>query len=94
VGIGAGQMSRVVSSKIAAMKAKDAGLTLQSAASPRMPSFPFAMGSTPSPNSASNPSFSRAARNAMPKSSPPPMNTASPWCSPACAISAIEIRHE
>ena len=42
VGIGAGQMSRVVSSKIAALKAKDAGLRLQSApASPRMPSFPF-----------------------------------------------------
>jgi phosphoribosylaminoimidazolecarboxamide formyltransferase / IMP cyclohydrolase len=31
VGIGAGQMSRVVSSKIAALKAKDAGIDLQSA---------------------------------------------------------------
>ena len=41
VGIGAGQMSRVVSSKIAAMKAKDEGLDLESAAIASDAFFPF-----------------------------------------------------
>jgi phosphoribosylaminoimidazolecarboxamide formyltransferase / IMP cyclohydrolase len=41
VGIGAGQMSRVVSSRIAAMKAKDEGLDLQSAAIASDAFFPF-----------------------------------------------------
>ena len=41
VGIGAGQMSRVVSSQIAALKAKDAGLDLQSAAIASDAYFPF-----------------------------------------------------
>jgi phosphoribosylaminoimidazolecarboxamide formyltransferase/IMP cyclohydrolase len=41
VGIGAGQMSRVVSSKIAALKAKDAGLDMQSAGIASDAFFPF-----------------------------------------------------
>jgi phosphoribosylaminoimidazolecarboxamide formyltransferase / IMP cyclohydrolase len=41
VGIGAGQMSRVVSSKIAAMKAKDAGLDMQGASIASDAYFPF-----------------------------------------------------
>ena len=41
LGIGAGQMSRVVSSKIAALKAKDAGLDLQSASIASDAFFPF-----------------------------------------------------
>ena len=41
VGIGAGQMSRVVSSKIAAMKAADEGLSLDSAAMASDAFFPF-----------------------------------------------------
>jgi phosphoribosylaminoimidazolecarboxamide formyltransferase/IMP cyclohydrolase len=41
IGIGAGQMSRVVSSKIAAMKAKDAGLSMESAAMASDAFFPF-----------------------------------------------------
>jgi phosphoribosylaminoimidazolecarboxamide formyltransferase / IMP cyclohydrolase len=41
VGIGAGQMSRVVSSKIAALKAKDAGLDLQAASVASDAFFPF-----------------------------------------------------
>jgi phosphoribosylaminoimidazolecarboxamide formyltransferase/IMP cyclohydrolase len=41
VGIGAGQMSRVISSKIAAMKAEDAGLSMQSAAIASDAFFPF-----------------------------------------------------
>jgi phosphoribosylaminoimidazolecarboxamide formyltransferase/IMP cyclohydrolase len=41
LGIGAGQMSRVVSSKIAAMKAGDAGLSLESAAMASDAFFPF-----------------------------------------------------
>ena len=41
LGIGAGQMSRVVSSKIAAMKAADEGLSLQSAAVASDAFFPF-----------------------------------------------------
>ena len=41
VGIGAGQMSRVVSSKIAALKAKDAGLTLQGGSIASDAFFPF-----------------------------------------------------
>ncbi len=41
LGIGPGQMSRVVSSKIAAMKAKDEGLSLESAAMASDAFFPF-----------------------------------------------------
>jgi phosphoribosylaminoimidazolecarboxamide formyltransferase / IMP cyclohydrolase len=41
VGIGAGQMSRVVSSQIAALKAKNAGLDMQSAAISSDAYFPF-----------------------------------------------------
>ena len=41
MGIGAGQMSRVVSSKIAALKAKDEGLTLDGAAIASDAFFPF-----------------------------------------------------
>jgi phosphoribosylaminoimidazolecarboxamide formyltransferase/IMP cyclohydrolase len=41
VGIGAGQMSRVVSSQIAALKAKDAGLDMKSAAIASDAYFPF-----------------------------------------------------
>jgi phosphoribosylaminoimidazolecarboxamide formyltransferase / IMP cyclohydrolase len=41
LGIGAGQMSRVVSSKIAAMKAKDEGLTIEGAAIASDAFFPF-----------------------------------------------------
>jgi phosphoribosylaminoimidazolecarboxamide formyltransferase/IMP cyclohydrolase len=41
VGVGAGQMSRVISSKIAAMKAKDEGLSMQSAAIASDAFFPF-----------------------------------------------------
>ena len=41
LGIGAGQMSRVISSKIAAMKAKDVGLTLEAASVASDAFFPF-----------------------------------------------------
>jgi phosphoribosylaminoimidazolecarboxamide formyltransferase / IMP cyclohydrolase len=41
LGIGAGQMSRVISSRIAAMKAQDVGLTLQSASVASDAFFPF-----------------------------------------------------
>ena len=41
VGIGAGQMSRVVSSKIAALKAKDAGLDIQGSSIASDAYFPF-----------------------------------------------------
>jgi phosphoribosylaminoimidazolecarboxamide formyltransferase/IMP cyclohydrolase len=41
VGIGAGQMSRVDSSKIAALKARDAGLDLQGASIASDAFFPF-----------------------------------------------------
>jgi phosphoribosylaminoimidazolecarboxamide formyltransferase / IMP cyclohydrolase len=41
LGIGAGQMSRVVSSKIAAMKAKDEGLSMESASIASDAFFPF-----------------------------------------------------
>jgi phosphoribosylaminoimidazolecarboxamide formyltransferase/IMP cyclohydrolase len=41
IGVGAGQMSRVVSSRIAAMKAKDAGLTVEGAVMASDAFFPF-----------------------------------------------------
>jgi phosphoribosylaminoimidazolecarboxamide formyltransferase/IMP cyclohydrolase len=41
LGVGAGQMSRVVSSKIAALKATDAGLTLKGASAASDAFFPF-----------------------------------------------------
>ena len=44
LGIGAGQMSRVDSARIAALKAEDAGLSLQGAAMASDAFFPFADG--------------------------------------------------
>jgi phosphoribosylaminoimidazolecarboxamide formyltransferase / IMP cyclohydrolase len=41
VGVGAGQMSRVVSSRIAAMKARDEGLTVEGAVMASDAFFPF-----------------------------------------------------
>jgi phosphoribosylaminoimidazolecarboxamide formyltransferase/IMP cyclohydrolase len=41
LGVGAGQMSRVVSSKIAALKAADAGLSLSGASAASDACFPF-----------------------------------------------------
>ena len=41
MGIGAGQMSRVISSRIAAMKAEDAGLSMQAAGVASDAFFPF-----------------------------------------------------
>ena len=41
IGIGAGQMSRIVSSRIAGIKAKDAGLTVQGAVMASDAFFPF-----------------------------------------------------
>jgi phosphoribosylaminoimidazolecarboxamide formyltransferase/IMP cyclohydrolase len=41
LGVGAGQMSRVVSSKIAALKAAEAGLSLQGASAASDAFFPF-----------------------------------------------------
>ena len=49
LGVGAGQMSRVVSSKIAAMKANEAGLPLRGASAASDAFFPFATGSKSSP---------------------------------------------
>ena len=46
LGIGAGQMSRVVSSKIAAMKAQEEGLSLESASAASDAFFPFPDGLT------------------------------------------------
>src|SRR5438876_951633 len=53
-----------------------------------MHSFRSATAWMRSRSSAFGPSFNPAARNAMPRSSPRRTNTASPWCSPACGISA------
>jgi phosphoribosylaminoimidazolecarboxamide formyltransferase/IMP cyclohydrolase len=41
IGVGAGQMSRVVSSRIAAMKARDEGLTVEGAVMASDAFFPF-----------------------------------------------------
>ena len=65
LGIGAGQMSRVVSSKIAALKAQEKGCRCNRHRRRPMRSFRFAMDWMPSPSSASSPSSSPEARSAM-----------------------------
>jgi len=74
IGIGAGQMSRVYSARIAAIKAADAGLQVQGAVMASDAFFPFRDG----PGSA--PSFNPAVRCAMRRSSPLLMRTAWRWC--------------
>ena len=89
VGVGAGQMSRVYSTRIAAMKAADEGLERRGRG--------HGLGRVlPVPR---RPRRRRRIRHprrhparrlacATPRSSPRPTSTAWPWCSPACATSA------
>ena len=62
VGVGAGQMSRVYSTRIAALKAADERLECAEPSWPRMPFFRFATASTLPRSSASSRSSSREAR--------------------------------
>ena len=98
VGIGAGQMSRVDSSRVAARKAEDAAQAAGLAAPLTKGSvvasdafFPFADGLLAAARGRRRPrSSSPAAPCATTKSSPPPTRRDSRWCSPACAISGTE----
>ena len=96
VGIGAGQMSRVDSARIAARKAAEArpmpGLAepataARSSRPTRSTRSPTAsrQRSRPAPPRRSSP----AARAATTKSSPPPTRAASRWCSPASPLPAL-----
>ena len=89
VGIGAGQMSRVVSSKIAAMKAGDAGLSCRGAAMASDAFLPFRDGL----DAVAEFGITRGdpagrLESATRRSLPRPTSTASRWCSRACATSA------
>jgi phosphoribosylaminoimidazolecarboxamide formyltransferase/IMP cyclohydrolase len=91
IGVGAGQMSRVNSARIAAIKAEQAGLEVQGAVMASDAFFPFRDGiDQAAEKPASPPSSSPAARCATTRSSPPPTSTAWPWSSPACGISGTE----
>ena len=95
VGIGAGQMSRLDSSRIAAQKAADLAREQGLEQSPivnsvvaSMPSFPLLTACLPPHPPAQPPSSSPAVQSKMMRSSPPPMKPGWPWSLPACGISA------
>jgi phosphoribosylaminoimidazolecarboxamide formyltransferase/IMP cyclohydrolase len=90
VGVGAGQMSRVYSTRIAAMKAADERLEVEGSVMASDASSPSATAWMWPPSTASKRSSNPAARKTTPRSSPRPMSMASPWCSPACATSATD----
>ena len=96
VGIGAGQMSRIDSARIAAMKAAEAaraaGLPESLAkgrSSPRMRFFRSPTACLPPPKRARRQSFNRADRCATTRSSRPPTAPASRWCLPGSALPAL-----
>ncbi len=95
VGIGAGQMSRVDSVRIAALKAADAARAAGAMSRRRGARSLPPMPSSPSPMTAAS-RRGRATAVIQPGGSlrdqeviAPPMKQALPWSSPACAISAI-----
>ena len=95
VGIGAGQMSRVYSTRIAAMKAKDEGLPVAGCAMASDAFFPFRDGLDVAAEHGITAIIQPGGCNATTKSSRPPTSTASRWCSPACATSGTErVSHE
>ena len=92
LGVGAGQMSRIDSARIAAIKAQHAGLSLQGSAVASDAFFPFRDGLMWSPTRVLPASSSPAAACATPRSSPRPTNAALRWCSPAPGTSGTERR--
>ncbi len=91
LGVGAGQMSRVDSTKIASIKAPDAGLSLKGSVVASDAFFPFRDGLDVLAEAGATASSSRVARCATRKSSRQPTNMASPWCSPAPVTSVTNI---
>jgi phosphoribosylaminoimidazolecarboxamide formyltransferase/IMP cyclohydrolase len=80
IGIGAGQPSRVMSARIAALKAEEAKLVVTGSVLARTRSSRFATASTRPPSAACSPSCSPGARCATTRSCGPPTSTAWPWC--------------
>ncbi len=93
IGVGAGQMSRVDSVRIAIEKARQHGHDPKGSVLASDAFLPFADNVELSAAAESPSSSSPAARCATRKSSPPPRSTASPCCSPAHGISGIDLCH-
>ncbi len=93
IGVGAGQMSRVNSARIAAIKAEQANLQVPGSVMASDAFFPFRDGIDQRPPTASPRSSSPAAPCATRRSSPPRTSTAWPWSSPACVTSGIDPFH-
>ena len=96
-GIGAGQMSRVDSARIAALKAEDAAKALglaepltKGSAVASEAFYPFADGLLAAIAAGATAVIQPVDRCGMPKSSPLPTNTMWRWSSPAFAISATD----
>jgi AICAR transformylase/IMP cyclohydrolase PurH (only IMP cyclohydrolase domain in Aful) len=79
IGVGAGQMSRVNSARIAAIKAEHAGLAVSGSVMASDAFFPFEMVSITLPNQGSLRSFNPAGRFAMMRSSQQQMKRILPW---------------
>ena len=92
IGIGAGQPSRVMSARIGAIKAGEAGLAIEGAVLASDAFFPFRDGIDAAAEPVCARSCSRADRCATTRWCGPPTSTASRWCSPACVTSGIEDR--
>ena len=92
IGVGAGQMSRVYSTRIAALKATDEKLEIAGAVMASDAYFPFRDGLEAAASLGIRRSSSPAVRGVTLRSSPRPTSTALRWCSPASATFGIERR--
>ena len=91
IGVGAGQMSRVYSTRIAAMKARDGGLEPAGSAMASDAFFPFRDGTRRGRRARHHGRDPAGRLDARRRSrSPRRTSTASRWCSPACGTSATE----
>ena len=88
IGVGAGQMSRINSARIAAIKATHAGFEVTGSIMASDAFFPFRDGIDAASEVAFERSSSRVARCVMTTSSRQQTNTAWRWCLPVCAIFA------
>ncbi len=90
IGVGAGQMSRVYSARIAALKAQDEGLEVRGSVMASDAFFPFRDGIDQAAGAGIVAVIQPGGSVRDERSSPPPTNTAWRWCSPACGISGID----
>ena len=91
LGVGAGQMSRVDSARIASIKAENAGLSLKGSVVASDAFFPFRDGVDVVARAGAAAVIQPGGSVRDEEVIAPLRNTASPWRSPVCAISATRL---